>query len=362
MYSFIALAIIAATSALDCGPETCAVVGLSLPLQCKGSIIKNGGFCGCYDVCAKQAGESCQARPGLDGRSSYGTCEPGLICVPHGEMVSLGYGRCHIPRTPRFLDTFHNPSTPCEEQRRARLLSMVVWVGQWTPVCDHQGNFVPHQCDNNNSCFCVDTHSGKMLTEKSLGQVDCNGGREATQEVASASALKRVPSARFLETFNNPRTPCEEQRRARLMSMVVWQGQWVPVCDSQGNYVSHQCDNMGQCFCVETHSGKMLTEKSLGEVNCVGHVVQNVVSAETPKRTLVARLLDVNLRCDLERKERLSYSTDRPGEWIPVCDDDGNYVPHQCTNIGRCFCVDKIWGSYLKVSSSDPVDCSANQG
>ncbi|XP_033752479.1 nidogen-2-like [Pecten maximus] len=199
MYCILALVIIGAASALECGPETCAVVGLSLPLNCKGTVIKNGGFCGCYDVCAKQAGESCQARPGLDGRSTYGTCEPGLICVPHGEMVSLGYGRCHIPRTPRFLNTLMSHNTPCEQQRRARLMSMAVWRGQWVPVCDSQGNYVPHQCDNIGQCFCVETHSGKMLTAKSLGAVDCTGRPEAPQEVASTTTPTKAPAVRLLD-------------------------------------------------------------------------------------------------------------------------------------------------------------------
>ncbi|OWF52371.1 hypothetical protein KP79_PYT18539 [Mizuhopecten yessoensis] len=270
MYCILAWAIIGAASAL-CGPETCAVVGPSLPLNCKGTIIKNGGYCGCYDVCAKQAGESCQARPGLDGRSTYGTCEPGLICVPHGEMVSLGYGRCHIPRTTRWLTSMtHN--TPCEQMRRARLLSMAVWQGEWTPVCDALGNFYTHQCDNKGQCFCVETHSGKMLTVKTLGAVDCSAQQEVTKEVTTTMIPTKAPAARFLDIMDmSHNTPCEQQRRARLMSMVVWQGQWVPVCDSQGNYLPHQCDNMGQCFCVETMMGTLLTAKSHGTVDCTGN-------------------------------------------------------------------------------------------
>ncbi|XP_060084432.1 uncharacterized protein LOC132563697 [Ylistrum balloti] len=267
MYYILVWTIISAATALSCGPETCAVVGPSLPLHCKGTIIKNGGFCGCYDVCAKQAGESCQAQPGLDGVSRYGTCEPGLICVPHGEMVSLGYGRCHIPREPRWLTSMMTHNTPCEQMRRARLLSMVVWQGQWTPVCDALGNFVVHQCDNIGQCFCVDTQSGKLLTSKTLGAVDCSSQQLINQKSTDTMVQRKALAARLLD-FD---LTCEMDRQTRLMNMAVWKGQWIPKCDSHGNYLPHQCDNEGQCFCVDTTRGTLLTEKSSKPVDCTGN-------------------------------------------------------------------------------------------
>ena len=40
------------SSAIVCTPELCS--GATQPLlDCQGGIIKNGGFCGCTDVCAK---------------------------------------------------------------------------------------------------------------------------------------------------------------------------------------------------------------------------------------------------------------------------------------------------------------------
>lgn len=42
----------AASKALVCTPELCGMIKAA-PLQCKGSIIKGGGFCGCTDACAK---------------------------------------------------------------------------------------------------------------------------------------------------------------------------------------------------------------------------------------------------------------------------------------------------------------------
>ena len=58
-------------------------------------------------------------------------------------------------------------------------------------------------------------------------------------------------SARRLFMDSNVNTECTQQRRARLMSMVVWQGQWVPVCDVAGNFVTHQCDNLSKNHYIE---------------------------------------------------------------------------------------------------------------
>ena len=43
---------VAVSEAIVCTPQLCGMVK-SAPLQCKGSVIKGGGFCGCTDACAK---------------------------------------------------------------------------------------------------------------------------------------------------------------------------------------------------------------------------------------------------------------------------------------------------------------------
>ena len=53
MYSIVViLSLIAVSSAIVCTPELCSNAHKQ-ELNCPGKVIKNGGFCGCTDVCAK---------------------------------------------------------------------------------------------------------------------------------------------------------------------------------------------------------------------------------------------------------------------------------------------------------------------
>lgn len=47
------LAALSAAEAIVCTPDLCKSLASKEPLECKGSVIKNGGFCGCNDACAK---------------------------------------------------------------------------------------------------------------------------------------------------------------------------------------------------------------------------------------------------------------------------------------------------------------------
>lgn len=63
-------------------------------------------------------------------------------------------------------------STRCQQMRRASLMSMVVWSGKWTPTCDAEGNFTPHQCYFSGVCFCVTADGQKIEGSDGLGS-DC---------------------------------------------------------------------------------------------------------------------------------------------------------------------------------------------
>ena len=53
LYLSILVACLAATNAMVCFKGICDDIKKPDALQCSGGIIKNGGFCGCSDVCAK---------------------------------------------------------------------------------------------------------------------------------------------------------------------------------------------------------------------------------------------------------------------------------------------------------------------
>ena len=53
LFLAILAASLVASNAIVCFHGICDDIKKPDPLQCAGTVIKNGGFCGCYDVCAK---------------------------------------------------------------------------------------------------------------------------------------------------------------------------------------------------------------------------------------------------------------------------------------------------------------------
>uniref|UniRef100_K1RFK3 Thyroglobulin type-1 domain-containing protein n=1 Tax=Magallana gigas TaxID=29159 RepID=K1RFK3_MAGGI len=190
----------AASKALVCTPELCGMIKAA-PLQCKGSIIKGGGFCGCTDACAKQVGESCDlpSGPHFLGMLPSGPCDDGLECISpvteNHSVMRLGKGVCSKPRQRHcFCVTSHNGEviqsskvlgsadcsshsparrdlTQCQQMYQLRMISFVIYQGMWTPKCDAEGKFEPVQCDNtgkfplneSNHCFCVTEITGTVV-------------------------------------------------------------------------------------------------------------------------------------------------------------------------------------------------------
>ncbi|XP_045173530.2 uncharacterized protein LOC123535064 [Mercenaria mercenaria] len=170
---FLVLACIGA-EAMVCFKGICDKLPERGPLNCEGSVIKNGGFCRCFDVCAKQEGETCEAEF-IRGRPQLGTCDKGLTCKAQEHMI-IGAGKC--VKSEDSNETVQKPErstrTLCEQRRISSMISMVVYRGQWFPKCDTQGLFVAEQCDNIGQCFCVDVHTGVVdETTKVLGSANC---------------------------------------------------------------------------------------------------------------------------------------------------------------------------------------------
>ncbi|KAJ8298680.1 hypothetical protein KUTeg_022740 [Tegillarca granosa] len=83
----------AVSSAIVCTPELCQNVKQE-PLNCQGSIIQKGGFCGCTDACAKVEGELCQATY-MFGIIPAGSCDKGLTCIQQShDHIAFGRGTC----------------------------------------------------------------------------------------------------------------------------------------------------------------------------------------------------------------------------------------------------------------------------
>lgn len=340
MLRFVVLiATVGYASAIVCTPLLCQGVDRDTPLNCPGSIIKNGGFCGCSDACAKVEGETCQATY-MFGMIPAGRCDDGLECVHvTSEHVRLGLGQCQkkqVVVSNRSVQ--RHAQTRCEQMRASQQISFVIYEGQWMAKCDFMGNFESKQCDNQNKCFCVDAKSGQLLTGRQLGQVFCPGSL-----VASRSFEGHAQSR------------CEQMRAVQQISFVIYEGQWMAKCDPMGDFQSEQCDNQKKCFCVDTKSGQLLTERQLGQVFCSGSVS---VDTSTPA-LLMSR--DVNrhaaTQCEQAKTRAMLSMVIYDGQWFPNCDGEGKFLSHQCDNQHKCFCVDTTSGKLLTERQLVHIDC-----
>jgi len=165
--------LLGASMAMVCLPEMCDNVKQPL-LDCKGGVVKGGGFCGCTDVCAMTEGEPCQATL-MFGMVPKGQCDEGLQCVQTAGRA-LGMGTCVKPQVRRQLTVDaggNHQKTKCEQMKLTSMISMVVYKGQWFAKCDALGNFLPMQCDNTRHCFCVDQEGVKQEDTYVLGNAKC---------------------------------------------------------------------------------------------------------------------------------------------------------------------------------------------
>ncbi|KAK3746541.1 hypothetical protein RRG08_007599 [Elysia crispata] len=79
-YILLVCLLIQVSRAIVCTKQLCDGVQQP-PLNCAGNIIKNGGFCGCTDVCAKVKGEPCgPTELFLRSPSPPIPCDTGLSC------------------------------------------------------------------------------------------------------------------------------------------------------------------------------------------------------------------------------------------------------------------------------------------
>ncbi|KAM4690530.1 nidogen-2 [Rhinophrynus dorsalis] len=279
-------------------PE-CDQEGNYTPLQCHGST----GHCWCVDK---------------HGEEIHGTRTPPGSPAPRCGVL-VGHPPLH---------------TPCLEKRRQLLAHSAPHpvVGQFVPECDQEGNYTPMQCHGSTGhCWCVNQHG---------------------EEVQGTRTPPGSPAPRCGVSVEHTtlHTPCLEKRRQLLghsgAQPVV--GQFVPDCDQEGNYVPLQCHgSTGHCWCVNNH----------------GEEVQGTRTAPGRPTPQCGELGNTPLRtpCLEKRRQLLGHRGGRPlvGQFVPECDQEGNYTPLQCHgSTGHCWCVndhgEEIQGTRTPPGSSTP--------
>ncbi|KAL5014122.1 hypothetical protein ScPMuIL_008392 [Solemya velum] len=165
------VAFVAVANAMVCLPNACDGVA-RVEMNCRGSVIKNGGFCGCTDLCAKIEGEQCTPPVFLGLSLSRASCDTGLECR-RATTSTTGADQFSFTCAPVINTSERAVLTPCQQKRRMMQIILVIYKGMWTPRCDPEGAFLPEQCDNEGQCFCVDQNGKTMDGTKVKGNAQC---------------------------------------------------------------------------------------------------------------------------------------------------------------------------------------------
>ncbi|PVD37347.1 hypothetical protein C0Q70_04346 [Pomacea canaliculata] len=158
------------THAIACTPGVCSLVRCAAVTEdnCDGRVARNGGFCGCCDLCVRQLnkGESC--------------IEAFLLGLSMPASSECGAGLTY-PQT-------------CQE-RLQQLQSGVHLLGQFLPTCAQDGTYAARQC-HGSVCYCVDPSGVKIADySASIGQsadMNCHGAHRQDVLVRGQRQLPEV--------------------------------------------------------------------------------------------------------------------------------------------------------------------------
>ncbi|XP_072842973.2 nidogen-2 isoform X1 [Pogona vitticeps] len=190
----------------------------------------NGHNCTDVDECAEERchpAAHCYNAPGsFSCRCQAGYEGDGFQCSPESvhRMTRCQHERLYASR--------QGPSLP---------------GGPHVPECDDQGNYLPLQCHGSTGqCWCVD-----------------GDGKEVAGSRRPPGAAP--PNCRAPEPTPRPQTMCERWRQSLLehYGLHPQDDQYVPQCDSLGNFNPLQCHgNSGYCWCVDEHGREVQGTRS----------------------------------------------------------------------------------------------------
>uniref|UniRef100_A0A8C4ZPD4 Nidogen 2 n=1 Tax=Gadus morhua TaxID=8049 RepID=A0A8C4ZPD4_GADMO len=335
-------------------PE-CVENGQYRPLQCHGST----GYCWCVDNNGQERGGT-RSPPGTPTVDCNKPVEPELPkthCQHHRDSVQTtspeGYSilgafvpqcdangqyvplQCHgstghcwcvdnagqerarsrtPPGTPPKDYEPERPKTHCEQHRYSTTREGPA-PGAFVPDCDEDGQYRPQQCHGSTGhCWCVDQEG---------------------QERAGTRTASGTPP-RDCYKPERPKTPCQHHRDGIQTTSPEGHpllGAFVPECDAEGQYKTHQCDSStGHCWCVDNRGQERAgtrTPAGSPKKDC------NKPDHEAPRPESV---------CERWRASLVEHygGKPEPQHYLPQCDAHGNFSPVQCYgDTSYCWCVDQ---------------------
>ncbi|XP_077950402.1 thyroglobulin isoform X2 [Gasterosteus aculeatus] len=345
-------------------PPHCAHDGGFRPVQCSG----RGHECWCVDPegvevvgtrtnnsathCASPCQQQAVLRCSPSGLFESVQCEPSrgqCWCVDQDGMELYGTRQDGTPE--------HCPGS-CEVRTRRLLHGL---RSHSPPQCAADGSFLPVQCKFINStegaeldlllafnrfpeafetfgsfrtffpmvssfCFCSDSRGRELDNtgvELLLSQVydsafsGLRSGRSVSQTNVYRVLQRRMLGVLLALTghFRCP-SACEEERRAAVETS----GAYVPSCESGGAFTSRQCQQGGQCWCVDPTGAELPGTRRLGDSVVCG---TGPSVCPSQRRVALSRLFsgpaDPSFRADAGRRPASCLALLRPlGELLPA--------------------------------------------
>ncbi|KAM9852016.1 thyroglobulin [Aulostomus maculatus] len=259
----------------------CSQSGLFEPVQCEAS----RGQCWCVDQ---------------DGEELYGTRQAG--------RPDHCPGRCEV-KARRLLHGSGSISPPqCSNDGRFLAVQCKFFNTTDRRELDllHTFNMFPEAFHTfrrfrmrfpfvSSYCFCVDSRGRELDStgvELLLSDVydsafsGLRAGRSFSETNVHRVLQRRMLGVRLALTghFRCP-SPCEQERQAATESS----SSFVPSCERRGSYSSRQCQEGGQCWCVDTSGAELPGTRRMGDSSLVcGSGVANHCS--TQRRLALSRL------------------------------------------------------------------------
>ncbi|XP_064148544.1 nidogen-2 isoform X1 [Loxodonta africana] len=281
---------------------------------------------------------TCECAPGYqgDGRNcvDVNECATGVHhCGPNSVCINLkGSYKCECRSGYEFADDRHTciviapPPNPCEDGSHTCApagQARCIHHGGSTFTCACLPGYVGtgHQCTDVDECLENRCHPAATCYN-TPGSFSCRcqpgyhgDGFQCTPD--SVSGLK----------------PCEHQQRyVQVQPAYPGSPLHIPQCDEQGNFLPLQChSSTGFCWCVDQRGHEIP-----GTRTPPGSTPPHCGAPEPTQRPQTV--------CERWRESLLEHygGTARDDQYVPQCDDLGQFIPLQCHGKSDfCWCVDK---------------------
>ncbi|XP_043117353.1 thyroglobulin [Puntigrus tetrazona] len=300
-----------------------------------------------------------------DGRFRHVQCNRG-----GGECWCVSGEGLEIPGSRQNGSTVYC-LTSCQLQRQRAMQTEGITL---VPVCLDSGEFEPVQCDaSRGQCWCVDQEGMEIYGTRQNGKPSkCPGTCEVRQR-------------RLLHGIGEPSPPqCSDDG-----GFLPVQCKFVNATDRMIFDLLHKFNRgpevfqtfsafrkaypelSSYCFCADSRGREM---PSTGVELLLDEVYDTAFSDQTAGSTfahsnmyriLQRRYLAVQLalngrfRCPTPCESERAAAVQAGNSFVPLCTDNGAYVPTQCQSGGQCWCVDAVGKETFGTRQYGLPNCSA---